>query len=109
MKILLDECLPSDFRHSFPDHDVQTLQFAGFKGKKNGALLSAAEIAGFDVLMSVDVGLAYQQPRMGRKISIVVVRSRSNQFENLLPLVRVISQALSTISVGQTLVLPVPS
>ncbi len=43
MKILLDECLPVDFRHSFPTHDAHTAQWAGFKGKGNGELLRAAE------------------------------------------------------------------
>jgi hypothetical protein len=43
VKILLDECLPLDFRHSFPDDDAHTAQWAGLKGKKNGELLQAAE------------------------------------------------------------------
>jgi hypothetical protein len=43
MKILLDECLPLDFRHSFPNHDAHTTQWAGLKSKKNGELLLAAE------------------------------------------------------------------
>jgi hypothetical protein len=47
MKILLDECLPVDFRHSFPTHDVHTVQWAGLKGKKNGDLLRAAELLRF--------------------------------------------------------------
>jgi hypothetical protein len=34
MKILLDECLPLDFRHKFPDHDTHTAEWAGLKGKK---------------------------------------------------------------------------
>jgi predicted nuclease of predicted toxin-antitoxin system len=39
MKVLLDECLPLDFRHSFPTHDTHTTQWAGLKSKKNGELL----------------------------------------------------------------------
>ena len=54
MKILLDECLPLDFRHSFPNHDAHTTQWAGLKSKKNGELLLAAEAAGYDVLLTVD-------------------------------------------------------
>jgi hypothetical protein len=42
MKILSDECLPLDLRHSFPSHAAQTAQWAGLKGKKNGELLLAA-------------------------------------------------------------------
>ena len=54
MKILLDVCLPVDFRHSFPTHGAHTAQWAGLKGKGNGELLRAAEIAGYDVLLTVD-------------------------------------------------------
>jgi predicted nuclease of predicted toxin-antitoxin system len=42
MKILLDECLPVDLRHSFPGHEAHTAQWAGLKGRKNGELLRAA-------------------------------------------------------------------
>jgi len=46
MKILLDECLPVDFRHSIAGHEVHSAEWAGLKGRKNGELLSAAETAG---------------------------------------------------------------
>jgi uncharacterized protein (DUF433 family) len=54
LRILLDECLPLDLRHSFPGHIVHTAQWAGLRGKKNGELLRAAESAGYDVLLTVD-------------------------------------------------------
>jgi hypothetical protein len=54
MKILLDECLPLDFRHSLPSHEVHTAEWAGMKGKTNGELLLAAEAAGYDLLPLVD-------------------------------------------------------
>ena len=53
MKILLDECLPVDFRHSFPDHEAHSVEWAGLKGKKNGELLQAAEGGGYQVLLTV--------------------------------------------------------
>jgi len=56
MKILLDECLPLDFRHSFPNHEAHTTQWVGLKSKKNGELLLAAEMAGYDVLLTVRSG-----------------------------------------------------
>jgi predicted nuclease of predicted toxin-antitoxin system len=102
MKILLDECLPLDFRHSFASHDARTVQWAGLKGKKNGELLQAAEVAGYDVLLTVDQGIPHQQDSAGRKLSIILVRSRTNQIEDLLPLVDAIEQALGTIRPGQT-------
>jgi len=106
MKILLDECLPLDFRHSFPTHDAHTAQWAGLKSKKNGELLRAAEVAGYDVLLTVDQGIPHQQPPVGRRLSIILVRSRTNQIEDLLPYVNTILQALETIQPGQTVAIP---
>ena len=101
MKILLDECLPLDFRHSFPNHDAHTAQWAGLKGKGNGELLRAAELAGYDVLLTVDQGIPQQQRRGGRKLAIVLIRARTNQMEDLLPLVDAILEALQSIKPGQ--------
>ena len=106
MKILLDECLPLDLRHSFSSHDVHTAQWAGFKSKKNGELLLAAESAGYDVLLTVDKGISQQQRSASRKLSIIVVRSRTNQIEDLLPFVDAILKALTTITPGQ--IVPIP-
>lgn len=106
MKILLDECLPVDFRHSFALHDVHTVQWAGLKGKTNGELLRAAELAGYDVLLTVDQGLPHQQSSVGRKLSIILIRSRTNQLEDLLPLARAILDALESIQPGQIVAAP---
>ncbi len=46
MKILLDECVPEDFRKQLPAFDIHTVGWAGFKGLKNGKLFAAAELAG---------------------------------------------------------------
>lgn len=102
MKILLDECLPLDLRLSFPNHEAHTAQWAGLKGKKNGDLLRDAEAAGYDVLLTVDRGIPHQQRPTGRKLSIILLHSRTNQIEDLLPLVGAILQALETIQPGQT-------
>jgi predicted nuclease of predicted toxin-antitoxin system len=103
MRILLDECLPLDFRHSFPGHDAHTAEWAGLKGKKNGELLRDAELAGYEVLLTVDQGIPHQQNLAGLKLSIILIRSRTNQLEDLLPLVGAILSALETMSPGQIL------
>jgi predicted nuclease of predicted toxin-antitoxin system len=100
MKVLLDECLPARFRHHLPDHEVHSAEWAGFKGLENGRLLAAAEQAGYDVLMTNDLGLRYQQSMAGRRIAIVVVRSRSNSLGDLKLLVEAIQMALSRIMPG---------
>ena len=106
MKILLDECLPLDFRHSFPNHDAHSAEWAGFKSRKNGELLLAAEASGYEVLVTVDQGIPRQRQPAGRNLSIILLRSRTNQIEDLLPLVDAILNALETIKPGQVLTVP---
>lgn len=101
MKILLDECLPLDFRHSFPEHDTHTVRWAGLKGISNGKLLQAAEFAGYEVLVTVDQGIPHQQNLTSRKIAVILIRSKTNQIEDLLPFVPAIIEALRTIAPGR--------
>ncbi len=101
MKVLLDECLPIDFRHRLPGHEVHTAEWAGFKSLKNGRLLQEAENAGYDVLLTVDQGVPYQQNLVKRKIAILVICSRTNQMEDLLPVIEAILFALGKIQPGQ--------
>lgn len=103
MKILPDECLPLELRHSFPDHDAHTAQWAGFKGKKNGDLLESAEAAGYDVLLTVDQAIPAQQNLAGRKLSIVTIAPRTNQMQDLQPPVERILVALKEIRRGEVI------
>jgi predicted nuclease of predicted toxin-antitoxin system len=101
VKILLDECLPLGFRHSFAQHEAHTAQWAGLKGKKNGELLRAAEDASYDVLVTTDKNLPHQQNLAGLKLSIVILNAPTNQLEDLVPLLNQILEALGTIESGQ--------
>ncbi|MFN0169528.1 MAG: hypothetical protein ACKV22_24160 [Bryobacteraceae bacterium] len=104
MKILLDECLPVDFRHSLPAHETHAVQWAGLKGKKNGELLRAAVVAGYEVLLTVDQVIP-RQPSLGESmLSIILIRSRTNQMEDLVPLAPAILGVLDSIQPGQTVV-----
>ena len=105
MKLLLDECLPIDFRHSFRNHQAHTAEWAGLKGKKNGELLREAEMAGYDVLLTMDRSMPPQQNISGRGLSIILIRSRTNQIEDLLPLASSILDTLRTIAPGETVVI----
>ena len=85
MKILLDECLPIDFRHSFVSHEAHTAEWARLKGRKNGDLLRSAEAAGYDVLLTVDQGIPHQQSPANRKISIIMIRARRTSSKTFFP------------------------
>ena len=60
MRVLLDECVPRALRDDIRGHEVQTVAEAGWAGVKNGELLRLAAAA-FDVLITVDRNLEYQQ------------------------------------------------
>ncbi|MDZ4659645.1 MAG: DUF5615 family PIN-like protein [Bythopirellula sp.] len=86
MKLLLDENLPHQLRHEVIGHDCFTVAFMGWGGVKNGKLLSLAESAGFDALLTKDSNLQYEQNLVNLPISVVVLRATSNDIEDVRPL-----------------------
>jgi predicted nuclease of predicted toxin-antitoxin system len=101
MKVLLDECLPRKFKNSFSDHDCQTVPEAGLDGQKNGRLLALAENLGFQLFLTLDKGLQYQQNLAGRQMAIVIIRSTSNRLVDLLPHVPECLYVMGAIESGQ--------
>jgi predicted nuclease of predicted toxin-antitoxin system len=73
VKVLLDENLPHQLRTNLPGHDVSTAQYLGWNGMKNGELLSQAESAGFECVVTSDQNLSYQQNLAGRSIAVVTL------------------------------------
>lgn len=96
MRVLLDESLPHDLRYSFPDHVAVTVTYMGWARKENGDLLDLAE-ASFDVLLTVDRGLPFQQNIAKRKIAVIVLVVRDNQLETLERLLPGVEAALERI------------
>lgn len=77
MKVLLDENLPHKLRSALASHDVSTAAYMGWAGVKNGELLALAEAAGFQVFLTADRNLAYQQNLSGRVIALVVLTAHT--------------------------------
>lgn len=75
MRILLDECIPRRLKYALSDHDCKTVPEVGFSGQKNGVLLTLAESAGFELFLTMDKGLQYQQNLAARSIAILIVRA----------------------------------
>jgi hypothetical protein len=86
-----------------------TAQWAGLKGKSNGELVAAAELAGYDALLTVDQGIPRQQPSGRRKLAIIVIRAKTNQMEDLSPLVGAILDALQSLEPGAIIRIPRPA
>jgi hypothetical protein len=64
MKLLLDECLPRKFKNHLPGHECYTVPEIGWAGKKNGELLLLAEKSGFEIFLTLDQGMEYEQNLM---------------------------------------------
>jgi hypothetical protein len=84
-----------------------TVQEAGWAGKQNGELLSLAETA-FDVLVTIDTNLLYQQNLAGRKIAIVVLQLSSNRLDHLRTHFPAVASALDNLSPGKSSWLATP-
>jgi hypothetical protein len=73
MRILFDHGTPLPLRAALVGHNVTRTQDLGWDRFSNGELLTAAEQAGFDLLLTTDKNIRYQQNLTGRKIAIVVL------------------------------------
>lgn len=101
MRILIDECVDQRLRLSFTGHDCETAAYAKLSGLKNGALLVAAEAAGFEVIVTTDQEIQYQQNLTHRQISIIVLCAPTNRLADLKRLVPAALEALDGIEAGQ--------
>jgi hypothetical protein len=73
MRILFDQGAPSGIARSLSGHEVTQAMERGWDRISNGELLNVAEAAGFDVLLTTDKKLRYQQNLTGRRLAVVVL------------------------------------
>ncbi len=99
-RVLLDENLPRLLKRELPSFQVRTVAELGWAGIKNGNLLRLAEAA-FDIFVTADQNLSYQQPVTTFDLGIVVLKARTTKLEDLLPLVTDLRGALDRITAGQ--------
>ena len=99
MRVLLDECVPRALRAELPGHEVKTVAEAGWAGVKNGGLLQLAA-KDFDLLLTVDRNLEYQQNFSGLKLAVVVIEATSNDVAVLRPLMPAVREAISKAQPG---------
>jgi hypothetical protein len=92
MRVLFDQATPVPIRPHLKGHEVRTTAQQGWDRLKNGELLVAAETDGFDVLLTTDKNMRYQQNLAGRKIAVVVLGRQ--QWPSLRPHVRLVVEAV---------------
>ena len=100
MKVLLDEDVPVQLRHYFQTAEVETVEYRGWKGLKNGALLRVAQ-EHFDVLVTTDNNLPDQQPLRSFDIAVAVLRPSSKSLEELADLVPELERLIAEMKPGE--------
>ena len=107
MKILLDECVTKRLKKPLIEAglDTQTVREVGLNGLKNGKLLAATEKAGFDLLLTTDKNMNYQQ-NIGRfSLILVLFNALSSNIKFLAPLVPKMLGRLPFMEKGKTYVI----
>jgi hypothetical protein len=106
VRILIDECLPTRCRSWFPGHTVDTVEFCGWKGVLNGALLARAVAAGFEVLLTADRMMVRQHDFS--RLPLAVVVTPGNRLSVLNDLRDIIIAAVERATPGDTVEVPGP-
>ena len=99
MKLLLDECIDRRLAQDLVGHDIKTVPQMGWAGIKNGDLLTLAENE-FDVFITVDRNLSFQQNLPKYNIAVLVLHATSNRLADLRPLGPKILLTLPTLKKG---------
>ena len=86
MKVLLDECIDWRLSRHLAEHDVKSARQMGWDTIENGELLALAS-GQFDVFLTVDRNLSFQQNLTGLPIAVIVLQARTNRLADLRPLV----------------------
>jgi predicted nuclease of predicted toxin-antitoxin system len=100
MRVLLDEQLPIDLASQLRGHVVETVAGRGCAGVKNGELLNRMSDH-YDVLITMDRGIEFQQEIPTLLFGIVLVRARSNRTQHLSPLIPAIVAAIAATKPGR--------
>jgi hypothetical protein len=106
MRILFDQGTPVPLRKFLPGHIIKTAYQEGWSTLLNGDLLRVAEEAGFDLLLTADKSLAYQQNLAGRKIAIVALGR--NRWSLIQPELERIVDAVNRAKPGSYMLVEIP-
>ena len=101
MKVLLDECVDWRLLREIAGHEVKTARQMGWSTIRNGELLALAAEE-FDVFVTVDRNLSFQQKLPALGIAVIVLRANSNRLADLMPLVPALHESILAAERGKT-------
>ncbi len=104
MKVLFDKGVPVRLRRAFHALSITTVQELGWDELVNGELLARAQDE-YDVMISTDANIKYQQNLPDYNIALIVLRAFNTKLESYLPLVPELELALQTINPGEVIYL----
>ncbi len=102
MKILLDECVTHKLKKFLQEYEVFTVTEMGFSGLKNGKLLATAQSSGFDMLLTIDKNIDYQQNIANFDLSVVVLDVIKSNIKYLEPLIPEFEKQLDNFEKGKS-------
>lgn len=100
MKLLLDESLPKRLKQDLSSYYVKTVQEMNWSGMSNGELLSIAS-NNFDVFISADQNLQYQQTLTNYNIAVLILAGKSSRYNDLKQLIPLLSRRLDNMEAGK--------
>lgn len=106
MRVLFDQGTPVPLRQALPGHSVSTAYELGWSTLKDGELLRSAESEGFDVLLTTDMRLRYQQNLAAYRIALVVLSTTS--WPRISKVVERVVAAVDASVVGGYIEVPIP-
>ncbi len=101
MKILLDECVTRKLKSRLADYEVYTVTEMNWNGLKNGNLMRSAIDAGFDMLLTIDKHLQFQQNLKSYAIIVVVFDVEKSKIEFLDELMPLFNQDMISFQKGK--------
>jgi len=99
LRVFLDHCVPKRLLRLLPEHEVKTAYQMGWAAKKNGELLRLVG-GDFEVFITVDQNLRYQQNLASSQLVVIVLIAASNQYDDLAPLIPQVEQAIKDSNPG---------
>ena len=100
MRVLLDECVDWRLLRDLREHDVRTVKQLGWENVRNGALLRLAS-AEFDVFLTVDSNLPFQQSTTDLQLAVIILRARTTRLPDLRELLPRLRNALAAPEPGE--------
>lgn len=108
MRVLIDECLPKKLKHEVSADLIRTVPEMGWASTKNGLLMRLAETE-FDVILTNDQNLEYQQNLKLLNLAVVVLVARTNDIIDMRPLMPAANEALKKIRAGDVVYIKAPA